>query len=393
MSIVVYSNSIRPKQIWTNLVQCTPGRINIGQQIDPDHPTPNGTSILLYANLDTVFGHIRQTVGDAVNTNGNVILVIPKGSERGTNITYTVDRWYDLAKVTTNGVAASATPAGPRTFTTTVGVGASNNVTVVASAKLSDKLVEEYGLGPDNKYRDAVVDWLEKGESLKFGEWANPDSDDIKLAEYQSLSGNIVTNLTLTQMYWLDIDPTAGDFVFRGGMVGPPQPVTRSVSIDGVDYLADAPNFKMDVKLYITNKTENAESMYYNMAWAPYVLRGRGQGENSLNYSYSSARWTNVTFKITGFLNNGFNKLGNKDNWIPQRWFVFTEDSFDEDFVTSVEVKDPFSKDTPGYSNGWYDWHLTHPNDPLFFSWSLDTRLEQFPVEPLKKENFYENEP
>ena len=378
---------------WTNLVQCTPGRINIGQQIDPDHPTPNGTSVLLYANLDTVFGHIRQTVGDAVNTNGNVILVIPKGSERGTNITYTVDRWYDLAKVTTNGVAASWTPAGPRTFTTTVGVGASNNVTVVASAKMIDKLVDKYGLGPDNKYRDAVVDWLEKGESLKFGEWANPDSDDIKLAEYQSLSGNIVTNLTLTQMYWLDIDPTAGDFVFRGGMVGPPQPITRSVSIDGVDYLADAPNFKMDVKLYITNKTENAESMYYNMAWAPYVLRGRGKGENSLNYSYSSARWTNVTFKITGFLNNGFNKLGNKDNWIPQRWFVFTEDSFDEDFVTSVEIKDPFSKDTPGYSNGWYDWHLTHPNDALFFSWSLDTRLEQFPVEPLKKENFYENEP
>ncbi|MBR2920634.1 MAG: DUF2341 domain-containing protein [Kiritimatiellae bacterium] len=378
---------------WTNLVQCTPGRINIGQQIDPDHPTPNGTSILLYANLDTVFGHIRQTVGDAVNTNGNVILVIPKGSERGTNITYTVDRWYDLAKVTTNGVAASWTPAGPRIFTTTVGVGASNNVTVVASAKLDDRLVNEYGLGPDNKYRDAVVDWLEKGESLKFGEWANPDSDDIKLAEYQSLSGNIVTNLTLTQMYWLDIDPTAGDFVFRGGMVGPPQPITRSVSIDGVDYLADAPNFKMDVKLYITNKTENAESMYYNTAWAPYVLRGRGKGENSMNYSYSSARWTNVTFKITGFLNNGFNKLGNKDNWIPQRWFVFTEDSFDEDFVTSVEIKDPFSKDTPGYSNGWYDWHLAHPNDALFFSWSLDTRLEQFPVEPLKKENFYENEP
>ena len=378
---------------WTNLVQCTPGRINIGQQIDPDHPTPNGTSILLYANLDTVFGHIRQTVGDAVNTNGNVILVIPKGSERGTNITYTVDRWYDLAKVTTNGVAASATPAGPRTFTTTVGVGASNNVTVVASAKLDDRLVNEYGLGPDNKYRDAVVDWLEKGESLKFGEWANPDSDDIKLAEYQSLSGNIVTNLTLTQMYWLDIDPTAGDFVFRGGMVGPPQPITRSVSIDGVDYLADAPNFKMDVKLYITNKTENVDSMYYNMAWAPYVLRGRGKGENSMNYSYSSARWTNVTFKITGFLNNGLNKLGNKDNWIPQRWFVFTEDSFNEDFVTSVEIKDPFAKDTPGYSNGWYDWHLAHPNDALFFSWSLDTRLEQFPVEPLKKENFYENEP
>lgn len=388
---------------WTNLVQCTPGRINIGQQIDPDHPTPNGTSILLYANLDTVFGHIRQTVGDAVNTNGNVILVIPKGSERGTNITYTVDRWYDLAKVTTNGVAASATPAGPRTFTTTVGVGASNNVTVVASAKLDDRLVNEYGLGPDNKYRDAVVDWLEKGESLKFGEWANPDSEDIKLAEYQSLSGNFVTNLTLTQMYWLDIDPTAGDFVFRGGMARSPTPVMRSSGLGGEDYVGSGnsvdgdPNFKMSVKLYITNKTENVDSMYYNMAWAPYVLRGRGKGENSLNYSYSSERWTNVTFKITGYLNNGYNKPGNKENWIPLRWFVFTENSFDEDFVTNVEIKDPFGTDTPGYSAGWYDWHRDPDpekrDDGLFFSWSLDTRLEQFPVEPLKKENFYENEP
>lgn len=388
---------------WTNLVQCTPGRINIGQQIDPDHPTPNGTSILLYANLDTVFGHIRQTVGDAVNTNGNVILVIPKGSERGTNITYTVDRWYDLAKVTTNGVAASATPAGPRTFTTTVGVGASNNVTVVASAKLDDRLVNEYGLGPDNKYRDAVVDWLEKGESLKFGEWANPDSDDIKLAEYQSLSGNLVTNLTLTQMYWLDIDPTAGDFVFRGGMAGSLTPVMRSSSLGGEDYVGSGnsvdgdPNFKMSVKLYITNKTENVDSMYYNMAWAPYVLRGRGKGENSLNYSYSSSRWTNVTFKITGYLNNGYDGPVTKDNWIPLRWFVFTENSFDEDFVTNVEIKDPFGTDTPGYSAGWYDWHRDPDpekrDDGLFFSWSLDTRLQQFPVEPLKKENYYENEP
>jgi hypothetical protein len=386
---------------WTNSVQCTPGRINIGQQIDPDHPTPNGTSILLYANLDTVFGHIRQTVGDAVNTNGNVILVIPKGSERGTNITYTIDRWYELAEVTTNGVAASWSPAGPRTFTTTVGVGASNNVTVVASAKMSDRLVNDYGLGPDNKYRDAVVDWLEKGESLKFGEWANPDSEDIRLAEYQSLSGNFVTNLTLTQMYWLDIDPTAGDFVFRGGMARSPTPVMRTSSLGGSDYVGSGdsvegdPNFRMGVKLYITNRTDNVDSKYYNMAWAPYVLRGRGKGENSLNYSYSSARWTNVTFKITGFLNNGYNKPGNKDNWIPLRWFVFTENSFDENFVTGVEIKDPFGTDTPGYSAGWYDWHRDPDpekrDDGLFFSWSLDTRLEQFPVEPLKKENYYED--
>lgn len=393
-SLSVMSSRGETPEVWFNDIKCTPGRINDGQQIDPDHPTPNGTSVLLYANLDTVFGHIRQTVGDASNTNGNVILVIPKGSERGTNITYTVDRWYDLAKVTTNGVAASWTPAGPRTFTTTVGVGASNNVTVVASAKMIDKLVDKYGLGPDNKYRDAVVDWLEKGTDVYGNPWADGDSEEIKLAEYQSLSGNLVTNLTLTQMYWLDIDPTAGDFVFRGGMVGPPQPIMRSVSIDGVDYLADAPNFQMGVKLYITNKTDDADSVYYGKAWAPYVLRGRGKGETSLNYDLSASyQWSNVTFKVTGFLNNGSNTVSNANNWIPLRWFVFNENSFDENFTTYIELKNPFGTDTPGFSGGWYDWHLKYPNDGLFFSWALDTRLRQFPVEPLKKENFYNHEP
>ena len=393
-SLSVMSSRGEIPEVWFNDIKCTPGRINDGQQIDPDHPTPNGTSILLYANLDTVFGHIRQTVGDAVNTNGNVILVIPKGSERGTNITYTVDRWYDLAKVTTNGVAASWTPAGPRTFTTTVGVGASNNVTVVASAKMIDKLVDKYGLGPDNKYRDAVVDWLEKGTDVYGNPWADGDSEEIKLAEYQSLSGNLVTNLTLTQMYWLDIDPTAGDFVFRGGMSAPPQPIMRSVGVNGADYISGAPNFQMGVKLYITNKTDDADSVYYGKAWAPYVLRGRGKGETSLNYDLSASyQWSNVTFKVTGFLNNGSNTVSNANNWIPLRWFVFNENSFDENFTTYIELKNPFGTDTPGFSAGWYDWHLEHPDDGLFFSWALDTRLRQFPVEPLKKENYYDYEP
>ena len=390
VSLSVMTERGETKDNWLNNIRCTPGSINEGQMIDPDHPTPNGSSILVYAQLDA-FGHIYQTVGDAVNTNGSMVIVIPKGSQKGTNITYTVDRWYELNGVTTNGVAASWTETAPGRYTANVGAGASNNVTVVASAKLDDRLVSDYGLTPDNKYRDAVIDWLEKGESLKFGEWANPDSDDIKLAEYQSLSGNIVTNLTLTQMYWLDIDPTAGDFVFRGGMSAPPQPILKSVGVDGVDYVSDAPNFRMGVKLYITNKTDIAENKYYGKAWAPYVLRGLKPGESSLDYSLSSPRqWTNVTFKITGLLNNGKTSLSNRDNWIPLRWFVFKPDSFNEDFVTTIEVKDPFGTESPGYSAGWYDWVMKNGPVPVFFSWSLDTRLRQFPVEDLKKENLYE---
>ena len=392
VSLSVMTERGETKENWLNNIRCTPGSVNEGQIIDPDHPTPNGSSILVYAQLDA-FGHIYQTIGDAVNTNGSMVIVIPKGSQKGTNITYTVDRWYELNGVTTNGVAANWTETAPGRYTANVGAGASNNVTVVASAKLDDRLVSDYGLTPDNRYRDAVIDWLEKGVDVFGKPWANRESDQIRLAEYQSLSGNYVTNLTLTQMYWLDMDPTVGDLALRGGMVQAPQPLTRSIPVGGgeSDYM-ESTNFKMGVKLYITNKTDDVTSEHYNKsAWAPYVLRGLNPGESSLDYSLSSPRqWTNVTFKITGLLHNQKTSLSNRDNWIPLRWFVFKPDSFNEDFVTTIEVKDPFGTESPGYSAGWYDWVMKNGPVPVFFSWSLDTRLRQFPVEDLKKENLYE---
>ena len=72
---------------------------------------------------------------------------------------------------------------------------------------------------------------------------------------------------------------------------------------------------------------------------------------------------------------------------------MFNENSFDENFTTYIELKNPFGTDTPGFSAGWYDWHLEYPNDGLFFSWAIDTRLRQFPVEPVKKENYYDYGP
>lgn len=392
VSLSVMTERGETKDSWFNDIMCTPGRINEGQIIDPDHPTPNGSSILVYAQLGD-FGHIRQTVGESVNTNGAVILVIPKGSQKGTNITYTVDKWYELGSVTTNGVEAGWTSPSPGRYVATVGAGASNNVTVVATAKLDDRLVNDYGLGPDNKYRDAVVDWLEKGTDIHGRPWGNRDSDQIELAGFESLSGNYITNLTLTQMYWLDMDPTIGNLVLRGGMIEAPQPITRSVPVGGTasDYL-EATNFKMGVKLYITNKTDDVASDYYNKpAWAPYVLRGLKPGEHSLDYTLTSTQsWNSVTFKVTGLLNNGLTKLNNRDSWIPLRWFVFNPDSFNEDFVSVIEVEDPFGTESPGYSAGWYDWVRENHMVPVFFSWSIDTRLRQFPVEDLKKENLYE---
>lgn len=384
---------------WFNNVSVTPGKRNLGQVIEGLPPTPNGSSILIYANLDALIGHIRQSFGDVEDSPSAMTLVVPKGLPNGTNITYKVDKWYEMDRVLTNNVATAWRSLGKDSngasiYEATVAVNASNNVTVVAGAKLNDKLTKDYGLDPDNKYRDAVIDWLEKGTNIKGDSWENPGSEDISLAEYQSLSGNFVTNLTLTQMYWLDIDPTASNFVFRGGMVKAPTPITRSVALgdEANDYLeVDSTNYQMGIKLYITNKTDNANSKYYNKAWAPYVLRGRGKGESSIGYENATQPWSNVTFKVTAFLNNGeYAHMTNKERWLPLRWFVFNENSFNDDFTTYVEIRDPFSKNSPAYSEGWYDWHQSHPNDGLFFSWSLDTRLRQFPVEVLKEENYYD---
>jgi hypothetical protein len=76
---------------------------------------------------------------------------------------------------------------------------------------------------------------------------------------------------------------------------------------------------------------------------------------------------------------------------------VFDENSFDDDFTTYVEIRDPFSTSSPGYSAGWHAWHYdsdpAKQDDGLFFSWSLDTRLRLFPVEALKQENYYDYQP
>lgn len=373
--------------VWNNVMKHTPGRINEGQYIDPDHPTPNGTSMLVYCNLDTALGHISQTVGDAVNTNGNYILVIQKGLEKGTNITYTVDPWFKLGTVTENGKAKAATAAAqPRTYTVNVAANASNNVTVVASAEVSDNLLAN-GLTADNRYRPAVLDWLINHKDAYGNDWANPEADEVRLADFISMSGNVVTNLTLTQMYWLDMDPTVGDLALKAGMAEPPGPAL----VPGYMGSASVTNVKMGVFMMITNRATAA-------AWTPYILRGLDPGSTSWEYAKPTAEWawTSVTFKVTGILANGLTSEQNQKNWIPQRWFVFDKDSFyqpgDTDgtpFTSKIEVHDPYGPESPSGAS-WGDWVKEHGYTPVFFSWSLDERFKPYGVEILKKKSFYE---
>ena len=372
---------------WNNTMVLTPGRKNQGQTIDPDHPTPNGSSIIVNCYVDTDLGHIYQTVGDAVDTNGFVQVIIKKGSGKGTNIVYRVDPWYqlDAVNVTTGKLTYAATEiteTAKRLYEVTVGKGCSNNVTVRASARIQDSLLEG-GLGDDNPYTPAVMDWLGKHKDAYGNDWANPDADEALLADYISYSTKqVITNLTLTQMYVLDMDPTVGNLAVIGG-IGAPSP--HQMNLPGG---AVVTNTRVGVYMMMTNRNEGAEKP----AWTPYVMRDLVPGRTSWDYAENGGGWTSMTFKVTGRIENGHTGANVYTDWLPLRWFVFAEDSFYPPDAGAkagwsyIEVDDPHSAASPAYWSGFRWW----PDCNVFYRWGIDMRLLPYTVEILHKESLYE---
>ena len=389
---------------WSTDGAPTPGRLNAGQILPGTPPTPNGETLIVYASVDTALGHIVQTVGDADRTNLTQILYIRRGDT--TNITYTVDRWYELGSVTTNGAAIAGLPAGTRVteegddkgklvYVVPVGADISNNFTVVGTAKVADLLQTGFGLGPKNAYTPAVMDWLLTGRDAWGNAWADPDATEPLLADFLPLNNpNAAGTLSLTEMYWLDIDPTLAwtadptknARALRGGMSAPPTTVVKGIDQNGgeVDYGADnfaMTNVRFGVRMMITNRNDGT-------AVAPYVLRGLEPGSTSWNYT---GNWTSATFQVTGFLANGRRDFASDDDWLPLRWFVFTPTSFDENFETQIEVKDPYSQSSPGWTYGWKAWVDQYGYAPVFFKWSLRQRGSLIGTETLNPTNYYEN--
>ena len=381
-SLGVFQSSGAVVDDWNNTMARTPGRINENQTINSDlRPTPNGESIMVFCSLDPTVGHIRQTVGTAVETNTTQTIYLRRGSDNGTNIVYTVDQWYELASVTTNGKITAFSPlAEPRKYVVTVGVGASNNVSVVASAKIEDRLQRDFGLTGDNPYTPAILDWLEKGTDLYGNEWPNKGANDIFLADFIRPDDSIITNLNLTQMYWLDMDPTIGNLALKGYIAGGP-------SLIGMASQGGTGNLRFDVFMQITNRASGA-------AWAPYALRGLEPGSSSFGYTNrtAAAGWKSATFKMVGFILTEHTGFRSRDNWVPLRWFVFTPESFRKPgsakpFTSTIDIVDPFSKSSPAWTAGWYDWAQEHGKPQDFYFWCLDERLEPISVEVLKEEN------
>jgi hypothetical protein len=255
----------------------------------------------------------------------------------------------------------------------------SNNVNVVATAKVSDYLTN-LGVTEQNRYTPAVLEWLKEGKDAYGNPWPNRDATEVFLADYLGKSGSVITNLTLTEMYWFDMDPTAGNLAYQAYF--PTWPTTKVKSLPNGSKMT---NVTVAVYMAITNTATGD-------AWTPYVLRGLEPGSKSWDLvdGTASVGWTSVTFKVTGIMPNGKVDTGFfSDDWIPLRWFVFQKDSFrplaDPQYpgISFIDVTDPHSPSSPGYGAGWY----MYPEMSPWFKWAVDDRLKPYTVESLKKDN------
>ena len=360
------TNQFAEQGTWLSLLK-TPGRINVGEYIDPVHPTPNGSSVVLYANLEG--GYVSQTSGAFEDQRQNLVIYVPKGLESGTDVVYRVDHWFELESVTEKigdrevphpecvGAGADGLPVP-----VTVAVNASNAVTVTAKTRVCRKL-RELGIDDNNAYRDAIVKWLSEGMTLK-GPFANPDGD-IQLAEFHTPSGSFVTNLTLTTMYWLDMDPTVGNTWLVGNVQ----------TIDPHDEMTP-PQVRMKLYMMITNTASAFEP------YAPYTLRGLEPDSSSATYD---GTWSAATLKIvSSFFKPSTGKLV---DWYPLKYWVFGEGSFrprgeSDEFMSYVQVDNPFYEPSPSYYGGWWKYQGDYEAGLItpLFQWRLDSRLP--PVGP-----------
>ncbi|MGN0852132.1 MAG: hypothetical protein ACI4Q3_02000 [Kiritimatiellia bacterium] len=367
---------------WTNNMAVTPGRVNqmangTLQDIDENYYIlPNGTNVWIYADVSG--GHILEKFG--TNLVENAVIVLPM--ENSTNIVYVLDRWYEVESITTNGVPVEDLASklhkdadGNSVFDLKT---VRSELKVVAKAGPTTKDPAIVAV-KDSPYIEAVLDWLQQFD----------DSQEIKLAEYWSLSGDYQVPLDLVEMYWLNINPIEGDWVLRGGMAsradgGSAVKEKLPVPKPGGGY---ATNVVVTVKLMITNKTSNAASPLYGVAYPPDRLQGlvpgstSNDGAGNVYNPKTDSNWTSVTFKVTGAL-----QYGNvKDRWVPLRWFVFGPDSFDDDFTAEIEIRDPFQPDSPAAVEGWG----AHSDCPVFYRWNINPELRPDTTEMLNSNSVF----
>lgn len=365
---------------WTNSMRQTPGMVNAMadgtlQAIDANYYLrPNGTNVWIYADVSG--GHVLQKFG--TNLVESAIIVLPMGSS--TNIVFVLDRWYEVASLSTNNVSVDLSQTltkdsdGNSVFTLR---NVNDHVNLVATAGPNAQL-RDLGIG-DSRYRDAIMHWLQDYD----------DEGGVKPAYYRSIANYLSANpsadilLPLEVMYWLNINPVEGNWLFVGGMGN----LASGKVSEPVAYVDPMYGPSTNVRVHVTMMLTNTAS---NVARAPNMLQGLEPGSKSYDpdtgYAYdprTSSNWTSATFKVTGALQNG---LVN-DRYVPLRWFTFGPDSFDENFHAEIEILDPFRLDSPAAIEQWSPYRGCQ----IFYKWSLDTRLRPDTTEMLNKESIFQH--
>ena len=363
---------------WTVDIEKTPGRKNTGQEL-PIPRLPAGDNAVIYCYVgtnttDTASGRLLQGDGILPASTDRLILVVDKESVTGADIHYTITNYYEIASITTNGVPVAEVeennphPRGNYVFNVGKNLPSGTTITVRAWVRPWAELATNYGLDENNRYTPAVLDWLEKGTLLRdWDDNGNPDAFEnpgtLAPAKFIEYPDGTPVDLSLTDMYCLDMDPTVGNQYLLAGLT--PNPSIASG------------NAVVDFYMSISNGTTHAE-------WSPYVLRGATPGSNTQNAT-DLQTWQDTTLQINALLMHSDDYPYTRS--VPVRWFVIDAGSFPDlaDHVAKIEIKDQHDIDTPGYAEGFNEFSGTS----YLFSWGLKDLNRPKAPEVLKPTNYY----
>ena len=363
---------------WSAPMKFTPGRLNEGQEIPAGwYLAPNGTNS--WVTLTVVGDYLTQEVG---GQSAKVIkLIVPQGTS--TNVTYRTKSWYEVENLTVDGATVAEHQARYGQAWTYALTPTGQLCNVVATEGF-DSGLDQYGLR-GHPYESAVMKWLSE-------KYSGARAEDIQLAAYKGLGKcDQAFALGLVDMYWLDIPPVpendaeranveAGNtnWWFRGGVTdlrADQYYRTRHYGYGDITFT----NSQVDIQLYISNAVSG-------VAHAPQYLQG-------INYEKSDAydgAWVSETFQILGNLTLKPDPERKEQGYMPFRCFKFDEHSFtgpedDPPFSSTIEILDPFSPESPGYSYGWPE----HKGEGFYFKWTLTTNSVPASVETLKANDTY----
>ena len=345
---------------WSVGLQFTPGGLNEGQVIPAGwFLPPNGTNSWVYASV--VGEHLHQKIGD--DTSRSILVIVPQGGS--TNIQYTVDNFYELDSVAVNGVTNETFRHKPHVCNFEI-KSPTGTLYVVATEGVDNRLLTNWRLGPENPFTPSILHWLSA-----HPEWADKDIDDMVPAHYQLVDNNAAPKceLGLNDMYWLDIPPFTDsgepEWLLRVGVKDMQYPVVRQM------YGRKYTNLVFTVKMYV----ENDHTFETNR-----VVKMQGLDDSRSNDPTTYDVWNSQTFKIRGAL-----KMSDKP--LPFRAFIFDENSFDANYKARIEVMDPWSPASPGYSYGW-DLH-PESKGSSFWCTTMDTDTQPMTIEVLKAESVF----